>query len=162
MMVITDEMREKIREKLVWTDDFLQKAMVQDYVIRMLVTDKTGLLIEDFMSDKDESESTGPVEEKVRSLDGDQSAAFISGILAQSDKLLLDSYDLQSESHIISTVKGPTVLLYSIDCRNENIPHCGCYLAIFTNGAEMALQKIGTGISFLRYGIKTILDNHLQ
>jgi hypothetical protein len=151
----TPSVKTKIREKLDWTYDFVHKAQVSNYIIRILVTDRTGLLIEDFVPHKAENEGFTDIERKVREFDGDMSSAFISGILAQSDKLLLDTYDLLSESHILSTQKGPTILLYSITREETNI---GCYLAIFTNGKEEALQKIGTGINFLTYGLKTIIN----
>ncbi|MFW9991791.1 MAG: hypothetical protein ACFFD4_07005 [Candidatus Odinarchaeota archaeon] len=145
-----ENVRKKIRSKLNWTYDFLEKAQVENYILRILVTDRTGLLIEDFRPKK--SGNFTEIERKVSEFDGDMSAAFISGILAQSDKLLLDTYDLLSESHILSTQQGPTILLYSITSDNY-----GAYLAIFTNGREEALQKIGTGVNFLIYGLKTIL-----
>lgn len=161
-ILFRDDIREKIRDKLNWTVDFLRQARADEYVLRIFVANPTGLLVEDVIIDipLKRSDSLTEVEIKVASIDGDMSSAFISGILAQSDRLLADTYGLQSESHVISTKEGPTILLYSIGTEDESDKLC--YLAIFTNGKEDVLQKIGTGINFLLFGLKTILYDAIK
>jgi len=162
-ILFRDDIRAKIKDKLNWTVDFLKQARAEEYVLRIFVSNPAGLLVEDVIVDIpiERSESLTEIEIKVASIDGDMSSAFISGILAQSDRLLADTYGLQSESHIISTKEGPTILLYSISNEKDDTEKL-CYLAIFTNGKEEVLQKIGTGINYLLFGLKTILYDAIK